>query len=400
MRSRQDLVEIFSTFIDFQADCFSSWKIDSRLRESMQNRLKNLSLLSPKEEKFWVLYWHKIWQEQPQSLAILHLSSYLQEVCYWAAQKTLKDFVSSQYSLADCFQIGIVQVEKVLQGFNPQQNFNLKNYASIIFVNSIKEDLRQHHEVDICTDWALLRKLSQKKLKEALANSGLPSATIASYLLAWNCFKITYIPAQASNTRQLPKPKSEDWQTIAKLYNLERLVRLDPAGDALDAETIALMMSSCVKAARAYFYPTITSIDTSVSEQNYSEKIEGLLQIEPPLDKLLEIEEETNRQLQQAQINAVLVAALAKLEPQARQLLHLYYAQSLTQNQIASRMNLKQYTVSRHLAKSREFLLKELAQWSQNSLHIFLTSDVLKNISTTLDEWLYAQLTNTEIDSF
>lgn len=399
MHSRQDIIELFSTFIEFQADCFSTWKTDSRLRESMQNRLKDLSLAQT-EERFWVMYWHKIWQEQPRSIAILHLSSYLQEVCYWSAKKTLKDFVSNQYSLADCFQVAIVQVKKVLEGFNPQQNVNLKNYASIIFINSIKEDLRQHREVDICTDWALLRKLSQKKLKESLAHSGLSSENVASYLLAWNCFKIIYAPKQASNTRQLPKPDTQTWEAIAKLYNLERLVRLNPPGEPKNGEMLAKVLSACAKAARAYFYPTITSIDSSASEQNSSEYLETLLHIEPPFDRLVEQEEETSRKRQQAQINAVLVAALAKLEPQMRKLLHLYYVRSLTQNQIASELKIKQYTVSRHLAKSREFLLKELVQWSQKTLHIFPTSDVLKNISTTLDEWLYSQLNNTEIDPF
>jgi hypothetical protein len=49
---------------------------------------------------------------------------------------------------------------------------------------------------------------------------------------------------------------------------------------------------------------------------------------------------------------------------------------------------MKQYTISRRLTKARETLLLALAQWSRDTLHITLTSDVLKDTSTVLEEWL------------
>jgi len=55
---------------------------------------------------------------------------------------------------------------------------------------------------------------------------------------------------------------------------------------------------------------------------------------------------------------------------------------------------MKQYTVSRRLTKSRETLLQALAQWSQQTLHISLTSNVLKNISAVLDELLQNYYSN------
>ena len=66
----------------------------------------------------------------------------------------------------------------------------------------------------------------------------------------------------------------------------------------------------------------------------------------------------------------------------------MYYTQQLNQQQIAQQLEIQQYTVSRRLSKARQSLLLALAQWSQNTLHISLTSDVLKDTSAVLEEWL------------
>lgn len=400
MRSRQDIVEIFSTFLQFNTDRFSDWATAPKLRRSMQSCLAR----SPKPEnsdKFWALYWYKVWQAQPADVAGEHLIAYLQEACYWAAQKTITGFSSTQYTLSDCFQIAIAKVDKVLKGFNSQQGFNLKNYATAIFTSVIKEVLRQRQEVDICTDWALLRKLSQKRLNESLQNVGLSPQIIASYLLAWNCFKTVYVPTTASATRQLPKPDRGTWEAIAKLYNVERPRQLHPPGSECHAETLEKWMVACAKAARSYLYPTLTSVNKPKPGQESGEWLDNLpeFQGESLLTDLITQEEEQSRQTQQVQMNAVLVAALAKLDHQTQQLLQLYYGQGLTQQQIASKLTVKQYTVSRRLSKSRESLLKALAQWSQETLHISLTSDVLKNIGAVLDEWLQGHYSQSDLRS-
>jgi RNA polymerase sigma factor (sigma-70 family) len=343
-----------------------------------------------KSDKFWALYWYKAWRSQPNGLARSHLTAYLQEACYWAAQKTMTSFSGSQNTLSDFCQIAIARSDKVLKGFNSQQGFSLKNYASIIFSNVIKEALRQRQEVDVSTDWALLRKLSQKRLEESLQNVRLSPETIASYLLAWNCFKTVYVPTQASATRQLPKPDRVTWEAIAELYNVERRRQLHPHKPECRAEPLEKWMIVCAQAARSYLYPTLTSINAPKPGQDSGEWLDNLpeLQGESLLTNLITQEEEQSRQSQYAQMNAVLVATLAALDLETQKLLQLYYGQNLTQQQMALQLEMKQYTVSRRLTKSRETLLKALAQWSQEKLHISLTSDVLKSISAVLDEWL------------
>ena len=145
----------------------------------MRQSLNKVSSDNP--VSFWALYWHQIWQQQPQGLAREHLAAYLQEVCFWAATKTISGFSSSQYTVPDCFQVAISKIDKVLKGFDRERGFNLKSYASITFGNLIRELLRQKKEIDICSDWSLLRKLSQKRMGEALANAGLEQNTIEQY---------------------------------------------------------------------------------------------------------------------------------------------------------------------------------------------------------------------------
>jgi DNA-binding transcriptional regulator LsrR (DeoR family) len=86
----------------------------------------------------------------------------------------------------------------------------------------------------------------------------------------------------------------------------------------------------------------------------------------------------------------VLTEAIAALDPSIQELLQLYYQDQLTQQQIAKQQNVKQYTISRKLTKARESLLLTLTQWSQTTLHISPTSNVVKFISITLEEWLQA----------
>lgn len=390
MRPRQGTIEVFSTFLQFDADRFSAWATEPKLRRSMKTCMERIQQMDS-AENFWVLYWYKLWQTQSANLAQMHLAAYLQEVCYWAAHKTIASFSSSsQYTLSDCFQMAITKLDKVLKGFNPNLGYNFKNYASAIFSSVLKDILRQHQEVDICTNWSLLRKLSQKRLIESLQNAGLNPDTIACYVLAWNCFKTIYVPTGATGTRKLPKPDPTTWEEIAEFYNKERLSQLHPSGKICSAQTIEKWMIACAKAARSYLYPTYTSINAPSPGQESGELLDSLVQFaqETFLTEIIAQEEEQSRRSQQIALNTVLSEALAKLDPQAQSILQLYYRQSLTQQQIAQELNTKQYTVSRRLTKSKETLLIAVGRWSQETLHITATSDVLNYINTVLEEWL------------
>lgn len=395
MRPRQNIIDQFSTFIQFNADRFSGWVTEPKLRRSMENRLSQIQQ-SENSENFWVLYWYKLLQLESNKFSVLHLTAYLQEPCYWAAEKTSKSFGSTQYALSDTFQIAIAHINTVLKGYNPKQGFPLKNYASAIFSSTIRNFLRDRQEVNITSTWSLLRRISQKRLVESLQQAGLAEDKIATYLLAWKCFKILYLPEQATGTRQLPAPDKATWDAIANLYNQQRITELPAGAIEVNPEILEKWLTNCAKAARKYLYPPVVSLNAPKTGQETDEFIDSLPEsaTESLLTEIIAQEEQQNRAVQLKEMNAVLKSAIAKLDQEAQTIIQLYYGQDLTQQQIAKQLDIKQYTVSRRLTKGREFLLLALSQWSKDILHISLSSNVLKDISIVLEGWLKDNLSN------
>ncbi|QLE57829.1 sigma-70 family RNA polymerase sigma factor [Nostoc sp. TCL26-01] len=382
MRSRQSIPEMFATFLQWEADRFSGWVYDAKLRRSIQNCLTQLSE-TQHSETFWAIYWHKNWQNQPNSLAEGHLSAYLQETCYWAATRTIPQYASVQCKLSDCFQIAIAQLPKILKGCDPDQKASLKSYGNVAFANIIRDALRQKQEIDYCHDWALLLKLSRKRLQESLENAGLTEEIISCYLLAWKCFVDAYILSKSPKVRKLQKPDEDTWQTISQLYNQEGNPPQTPA-------TLEKWLILSAKHARAYLYPVVSSLNLPKLGQADGELQDDLLDTtnESLLANLITEEETATRQNLQLEIQNILKDALTKLPPQAQQLLQLYYQEGLTQQQIAQQLQIQQYQVSRQLSKATESLLLTITKWSQEKTHISPTSHVVKHISAVLEEWL------------
>lgn len=390
MRSRQGITELFTTFLQFDNDRVIGWATDAKLRRNLLNTQTHLSK-PENSEPFWVCYWYKVWQEQTENLARGHLSAYLQEVCYWTANKTVTNFSSVPYTLSDCFQMVITKTDKVLKGFKPDMGFNLKNYAGAIFSSELKEMLRQQNEVDICSNWRLLRRLSQKRLVESLQNAGLSAETIERYVLAWKCYQSLYAPQQPTGSRKLARPDDAIWTTIAQLYNFQRQTQLSQPGPESSGETIEKWLVASANAARAYLYPNMTSLNAPKGDDDSGGEFQDILpqlKQESLLTEIVANEELLERQSQQSQISSAIVAALNELDTEGQNIIKLYYSQGLTQQQIAKELGVKQYTVSRRLSKSKDTLLLKLATWTKESLHISLNSMVLNYISSVLEEWL------------
>ncbi|NJL61538.1 MAG: sigma-70 family RNA polymerase sigma factor [Methylacidiphilales bacterium] len=406
MRSRQEIIELFTTFLKLDADRAIGWAIDARLRRSMV--ACQASLPQPEtSENFWISYWYKQWQNStPNSTPNLgkqHLVAYLQEVCYWSAhkvaQKAAQGTSSGQYSLSDCFQMAIIRVDKVLKGFKPDVGFNLKNYGSVVFSCELKEILRSQNEIEICTNWRLLRKLSHKRLVESLQNAGYGADMIPSYILAWRCYMELYAPEQPTGTRRLPKPDEATWKAISQLYNLERHTQLPVPGKESNPQTIEKLLVTCAKTVRSYLYPNMTSINAATNADSGGELQDILpqLQQESLLTEMIAAEEKNERRSQRQQISDFIVTAISELDGEAQKIIQLYYSQELTQQQIAQELEIKQYTVSRKLSKTKDTLLLKLASWCQESMHISLNSSVLDYISTLLEEWLQNHYSNNSI---
>ncbi|PSF33167.1 group 3/4 sigma-70 RNA polymerase sigma factor [Aphanothece hegewaldii CCALA 016] len=391
MQPRQDIIEIFSTFIKFEADRFSGWAKDPQLRRSMQYSLKQFPQ-TDHLENFWAFYWYKQWQQQNGNLAKTHLSAYLQETCYWTSQKIITPLGNKHYKLSDCFQVAIARIEKILKGFKPDPRATLKTYAAVAFRNLIKDELRQRSQVELCNDWGLLHKISKKQLKESLENAGLNQETINRYCLAWNCFTTIDFPKQSSRIRQLSQSDQKTWEAIAKLYNRQRLTQLSASEPQCSPQTLEKWLFLSASLVRTYLYPPIHSLNMPKSGEEYG-KLEISENLSTPLDEsllteMIAVEESQQRQSQHNQINTILTSTLAQIEPSFQQLLQLYYQQQLTQQEIAKTLQMQQYQISRRLTKAREILLLALVRWSEETLHITVTSTVKIDITTILEEWL------------
>lgn len=397
MTLRHTLEDIFSTFVQFVDDQFQGWMTDGRLRRSMQTRLREVNRSNPEttSETFWMLYWYRVWQAEAGDLALDHLSAYLQETCYWVARKITVQISSSQHRLSDCFQIAIASLPKVLGRYNPDQGSSLKAYAGTSFGNTIRDTLRQQGEADRRTDWGLLRKVSQKRLQEALESVGLSAETRAVYVLAWQCFKTFCGPVVSPMTRQLPCPDSNGWQAIANFYNIQRVKQLPFHTVEATPDTLETWLKACAQHIRIYIHPPVTSLNLPRSEDSSGDLLDQLADDHPyPLAKLISEETLLERQTQQSQVDGVLTDAILQLSPQVQHLIELYYSGLLTQQQIAAQLDMRQYTVSRRLSSAKESLLLAIASWSQETLHIDLTSAVLKDMSIILEEWLQARYQN------
>lgn len=434
MLTRHTVVEQFSAFMELTDNRFCRWLVDPRLNRSMTKAIDTLSKAPPLERhpdsnsththkntntnppqafidqerltqsNFWTIYWHREWQMKPNSLAYHHLMAFAQESCYWAALKISTGFSSTQYALSDCFQVAIAGFPKILRSFSPHQNAQLDTYARRAFGNIIRDTLRQRKETDICSDWSLLRKLSQKRLQEAIASAGQADRGPV-YILAWQCFKDLYVPDRSRSTKQLEGPDASTWDAIAQQFqksvSSDQMSIFNPPGDAIastDATTLKKWLLLCATMARAYLYPKAKSLNAPKLGADSGELQDSIPEIRNthpetgPMPDLLAAmiaqEEQHQRQAQRTTIKQVLEQAISQLKPEAQMILKLYYGQGFNQQDIAQVLNIKQYTVSRRLRRIKETLIKQCATWSEQTLHISLTSDVLESIGLVIDEWL------------
>lgn len=382
MQARQSIVDVFSTFLRLEDDSTKGWMTDAKLHRSIERSLNNHSE-ERQSERFWSMFWHQCWRREQTAIALGHLSAYLQEVCYWSA-KTVKSHASTmQYTLADFFQVAIADVPKILKVCDPNGQASLKTYANSAFGNLIRDFLRQRRDIDLCNEWGLLLKLSRKRLTEVLTAEGLNAKTIEQYVFAWQCFETLYIPSKVPGVRRTAAPTSELWSAIAKQYNAE-------SGESCTPATIERWLLYCTTRVRANLFPSVGSLNAPRAGKDEGELQDSLEDggRESLLAEMIAQEDLQLRQNQYQQMNAVLSSAIASLDETMQQLLHLYYHEQLTQQQIAKQLGIQQYAVSRKLTKLRETLLLKLARWSQDTYQTSLDSVTLKTMSPILDEWL------------
>ncbi|MEO0986603.1 MAG: sigma-70 family RNA polymerase sigma factor [Cyanobacteria bacterium J06639_14] len=325
---------------------------------------------------FWALYWHQHWHQKTHRLALMHLGAHLQEAGYWAAYKFTSRFKLRQFSLADCFQIAFIKLEKGLDSFQPDRGTTLESFAKLFFTSTVTNELRRAQELEPCSDWLLLRKISSRKFVEALQTVGLDNESIEQRRLAWMCFKRLYAQHKEESTQKLPPPNRATWNAITDLYNQERLNHLTSPGPTVTAEQLAKWLTECIGPIRTYLKPPIASLNALIPGSETSE-LQDYLATEDlaPMEYLLNEQAATSRHEQQRHLRQFLAKSLSSLDASERSLLQLYYKDHLTQQQIAKTLDIKQYAVSRKLARLRQKLLDRLIDWCQETEDVEWTPD-------------------------
>ncbi len=391
MLSRETINEVFSTFIQFSDDNFSNWLTEPRLKRNMEFHKKKESE-NQKSERFWSLFWYQKWRDQTDILAKNHLLAYLQESCYWTSQKTVSLFPNLPYKLSDCFQMAIAEIDQVLQNYNPNYGFSLSNYASLVFKSIINNTVRQKLEIDICTDWGLLRKVSKKRLIASLENANYAPEKITYYCLIWTCFKNIYIPKQQKLTQKLSVPSEAILQKIIVAYQTELInypSLSQKEAHQLTPKIVKKSLQECANLIRQYLYPQTISLNITPMGQDSGELLELINnQEKSPLEYLIREEEISLREEKKAQINKILLESLNKINPEVQTLFKMYYQENLTQEKIAEKLDTKQYNISRRIAKGREILLRDLLIWTKNSFNLTINTEIIKEMSVVLEEWL------------
>jgi RNA polymerase sigma factor (sigma-70 family) len=384
MRPRDRLIEQFSTFALLEDDRFCRWIDDPRLQRSMKQQLANTDLTTV-DERRWAAHWHRQYTKNP--LAQSHLTAYLQEVCFWIAREMTQRLRSSQYTLADFFQIANSEIPKVFKSFTTDRGGSFKTYAKLILTNALKDLLRQRQAADVCSDWSLLRKVSKKRISEVLLHRGVVEPDAAQYQFAWFCFKTLYVPPD-SNSQKLPPPDARTWQAISELYNTKRQDQLLIPGGTLTAAQIEVRITKLAQWTRAYLYPSIDSLNRNKPESGEIQDDITQGSSESLLDDVIEREEFDQRTAQQSALNQILTQSLANLNPEFQEILQLFYQAGLSQQELSIRLELSQPTVSRRIKKAEAQLLAALLLWVETQLHKIPDPNELKTISTMLKEWL------------
>jgi RNA polymerase sigma factor (sigma-70 family) len=377
MKSRKDSVELFSTFlqIDDQYDRIGpGWQKSPRLAKSMTQKVEKEPGM---HQEYWAQYWLRASMvESPvNQLAREHLAAYLEEPCYWSALKIYQQLSERRVDVFQMARMVVLNPVKLFKNYDYTSS-SVKTYAQMPLRSAVLDQLRKDKgmELDKYSWPALLRNITKKRLKNALSKANVKEPTFSRCLQAWQCFQEKYVPRRADASKQLQPPDRQELEVIASYYRQRY-----PSEDFKpDGAMIQTLLDLAVQVIRESVNTKTVALDDS--------PYEPVSVSEPSLEEIEETEEETERF---RQIGAVLSQTLEGFAQADRLLLQFWYGLGMTQSALALIFGFeKQYQVSRKKDKLKKVLLKALAQWSQETLAITLTSNQLSEMSKLLDIWL------------
>jgi RNA polymerase sigma factor (sigma-70 family) len=404
MIRRETLIEQFSTFILWnENNRFNSWRSDPRLQRNMSKQLEQHPTFNVHQ---WIAFWQNRWQDSiardltvPSQLSKAHLYAYLQEPCHQVALniwQTHQNY-SKEYTVPDYFHFGVLKFDKLILDFNPKLNPDLGKYAFHLLKWRITDTLRERHKTWGYTTWSLLLHRSKTCVKNALTRYGISGDLLENCLLAWECYVETYKTTKNKRDGSIQQPTDDDWLKIVVAYNSVS----DLQKDIVELKT---WISYCCKAVSIYISLPSTSGSTPIEDGN--KDLESSLKDESQLESL-ELDGHISTDYQQLHQKICswletelerLDIAKARLNPNVKQMLELYYRQGIKQTDIAQQLGINQATVARNLHKIKELLTNQFLKWNLDNLDISLKSNDIKLTSKALETWMqyYYNQTNSK----
>ncbi len=386
LQQRKTLLEIFSTFLQVREDRnnFSAgWLIDTRLQNSMESRIQE----DPKaNEDCWALFWLKQVLENPQnSLARGHLSSYLEEVCYWITVKHIKSALQKyNIALVDGFLTvrAIAAQPEILKQYQPGYS-KLKTYGRECIYREALAEIYQGREEERHSKAGLLRRTTRTRFIKILKRAGIQDPNFSEWLLALDCFQEIYTLKKPKGCKTLPFPNDEKIAEIAEYYNQRRPSNLN----AISGQDLKNMLEDCQQKIRDYSSIKLVYVDQDFEFREVPADISSVSDL---------LETSYFKTEKQQEVNSVLLKAFDQLKSEDRKILQLLIGLNMTQSEIGKILKITQPQVCRKMRslKQKSPLLIALAKWVKKELKIELSSDKLHGMSPQLEEWLEQHCTN------
>ena len=390
--NRVNTIDKFSTFLllsDTQKNIFT-WHKDSKLKLNFEKITQNKIVNA---ENIAYQFLNQVREKKQPVIITNHLTSYLQEACYWAARQVYnqKQTTLNLLTLEECFSSGneaTATPEKILKKYQINGGSRITTYAQTRLKTIIGDNIYRHRQWKLLSNWGLLRKISKSKRQQVLVKvGGLKAQQLAEYLLVWQCYIDNIIYSDKAQNNRLSAPNSAQLKLMMNQYNLLAKKTLTIPRE-LTVDEFKTRLEWCGDKARIFENPQIVSYE---KEQKINLQIDN-----SKLDNILENTEDENF------VTQILTDTFTNLSANLQAIIYLYLGLNLTQQQVISIIQVtapnfltQQYQFSRKINSIKKILLDSLIKQITNQSTTKLSTDkkiLLQFVQQWLEEYVESQM--------
>ena len=381
--NRVNLSDKFSTFLlisDSQKNIFV-WQQDLKLKLSIEQIIRK----TVDDAEQIANHFLNLIKNKTQPTIKNHLTSYLQEACYWAAKQVYiqKQNTLSLLTLEECFSSGneaTINPEKILKKYQSNAGSKITTYAQTRLKTIIADAIYRTRNRKLLTNWGLLKKSSKKERKQVLREiAGLTSLQIQEYLLVWQCYTDNAVASIKGKNNRLSTPSDAQLKLMTSQYNLLAKKSTLSLND-LTLDEFKQRLEFCGEQVRIFHNPrTISYEETS---QN--------LELELEDNYLINREE---NQLHK-KINNFIIQSFHELNTELKTIIYFYWGLNLTQQEIIKIMQInypnfisQQYQFSRKITSIKKTILDSLITKFKQEQNLPIIEDK-KELAKLIQQWL------------